>query len=156
MTRATRARTDVLGSFSHRPAALPPATGVSQDIFSTTGLILVTGFYGLVTVATADVVLTLALSHDPDDGGSNVALGTALSIQNKAAGTLYALNPTAGGVLVAGVDAAYNVALATPIVLTAGDLFLTAAGGGAVGTTARMEWGLLWLPLSADGAVAVV
>jgi hypothetical protein len=156
MTRATRARTDVLGSFSYRPAALPPATGVSQDIFSTTGEILVTGFFGLVTVATPNEVLTLALAHDPDGGGSDVALGTALSIQNKAVGTWYGLNATAGGVLVAGVDAAYNIALATPIALTAGDLKLTCAGGGAIGATARMAWGLLWLPLSADGAVAVV
>jgi len=156
MSRATRARTDVIGSFCRRTAALPPATGVSQDIFSTTGTILVTGFYGLVTVATANVVLTLALDHDPDAGASDVALGTAITIQNKPVGTWYGLNPTAGGALVTTLDAAYGVALATPIALTAGDLKLTAAGGGAVGTTARIEWGVLWVPLSADGAVVAV
>jgi len=155
MTRATRARTDVLGSFSHRAAALPPASGASEDLFSITGTVLVTGFYGLVTVAMpADFDFTVDL--DPDDGGADVALATVLAVDSSAAGTWLCLNSSAGGALVAGLDVGANLMLSDPIPMVAGDIKLTAAGGGTIGTTPRIEWGCFWLPLSADGAVAVV
>lgn len=157
MSFATRARTNVLGPFVSRAAALPPATGNSEDLFSTSGDVLITSFFGLVTVAIPNVSLDFDLAYDPDDGGTDVALATLLAVDNLAVGTWLHLNTTAGGALVAGLDAAYNVRLATPIALSAGgDIKLNVAGGGAIGTTARVKWGLTYLPLSSDGAVVAV
>jgi hypothetical protein len=156
MTRATRARTEVLGSFSYRAEALPPATGVSEDLFSIVGQVLITGFYGLVTAAIPNVSLDFDLALDPDDGGSDVALATLLAVDNVASGTWLVLNATTGGALVAGVDVSDGMVLAKPLALETGDIKLNVAGGGAIGTTARVAWGMTWLPLSADGAVSVV
>jgi hypothetical protein len=156
MSFATRARTGVLGVLSSRAAALPPATGASTDLFSVTGEVLVTGFWGLVTVAIPNVSLDFTLDHDPDDGGTDVPLATLLAVDNTAVGTWFTLNPTPGGALVAAVDVATGVDLEIPLALVAGDVKLTSAGGGAVGTTARVEWGLSYLPLSSDGSVVAV
>lgn len=157
MTRATRARTDVLGSFSERAAALPHASGGSDDLFSTTGDVLITGFYGLITVAVPAASIDFDLAFDPDDGGSDVALATLLAVDSLPSGSWLTLNPTAGGALVTGLDVGANLALADPIPLAGGgDIKLNVAGGGAIGTTCRVKWGVLWLPLSADGAIASV
>lgn len=156
MSRATRIRDNLLGVHVERAAALPPATGASEDLFSTTGQVLLTGFYGLVTVAIPNVSLDFDLALDPDDGGTDVALATLLAVDDDPVGTWYRLNATAGGALVDGLDAAYGVKLATPIALVAGDIKLNVAGGGAVGTTARVKWGAFYVPLSADGALVAV
>jgi hypothetical protein len=156
MTYASRARTGILGPFVSRTAAVPPATGVSADLFSTTGEVLLTGFFGLVTFAIPNAVLSVAIDHDPDGGGSDVALGTAVSIQNKGIGNYVVLNATAGGVLVVSLDASYGVQLAVPIALTAGDIKVTTSGGGAIGATARIKWGVTYVPLTADGSIVAV
>lgn len=156
MTRATRARTEVLGAFSSRAAALPPATGASEDLFSITGQILITSFFGFVTAAIPNVSLDFDLALDPDDGGSDVALATLLAVDNTATGTWFTLNPTTGGALLSDVDVSDSIVLATPYAAVAGDIKLNVAGGGAIGTTARVTWGMTWLPLSVDGAVEVV
>lgn len=156
MSYATRARTGVLGVFVARSAALPPATGESADLFSVTGEVLVTSFFGRVSVAIPNVSLDFDLALDPDDGGTDVALATLLAVDNLAAGTWLVLNATTGGALVAGLDVSDGVALAKPLAMWDGDVKLNVAGGGAVGTTARVEWGLTYVPLSADGAVAAV
>lgn len=157
MSRATRVRNGVLGNFALRAAALPPATGVSADLFTIDGgPIVLTGFYGYVSVAIPNDSLDFDLAHDPDDGGSDTALATLLAVDAAAAGTFLHLNATAGGALVAAVDVAYNVRLATPIVLDSGDIKLNVAGGGAIGTTARVSWGALWVPLVDSATLAAV
>jgi hypothetical protein len=152
-SRALRARTDVLGQHVYRTAALPPATGASQDLFSTTGQVLITGFYGLVTVAIPNEVLSFDLALDPDDGSSDVPLATAVSVQAKSANTWFALNTTIGGALTTRYQVIGNAALVTPQALATGDIKLNTTGGGAIGATARVAWGCLWLPLSDDGIV---
>lgn len=154
MTRATRARTDVIGSFSHRPAATPPVTGASEDLFSITGQILMTGFYGLLTSDMSAESIDFDIDLDPDDGGADAALASTIVMDSKVSGTWLTLNATTGGILIASVDIGANLALETPLPLVAGDVKLVVSGGGA--TNGTVEWGLFWLPLSADGAVAVV
>jgi hypothetical protein len=157
VSRVTRVRRDVIGNFALRSAALPPATGVSADLFSVDGgPVILTGFYGYVSVAIPNVSLDFDLALDPDDGGSDVALATLLAVDNVAEGTFLTLNATAGGALVAEVDVAYGVTLAKPIVLDAGDIKLNVAGGGAVGTSARVSWGAFWLPLTDAAALVAV
>jgi hypothetical protein len=156
MSYATRARTDVIGVFVARAAALPPATGASEDLFSVTGEVLITSFFGRVTAAIPNESLDWDLAHDPDDGGADVALATLLAVDNTATGTWFVLNETTGGVLVADLDVSDNVLLAAPLALSDGDIKVNVAGGGAIGTTARVEWGLTYVPLSADGAVVAV
>lgn len=145
-------RAVTFGLRTRRDAALPPATGASEDLFTVdTGQVLLTGFLGYVTVAIPNVSLDFDLAHDPDDGGSDVVLATLLAVDNDPVGTFYTLNTTAGGALVEGLDVAYNARLATPILLDPGDLKLNVAGGGAVGTTARVRWDATWVPWD-DGA----
>jgi hypothetical protein len=154
-SRATRARTGVLGNFALRSAALPPATGVSEDLFTVdSGPVVLLGFYGYVSVAIPNVSLDFDLALDPDDGGSDSVLASLLAVDNTAVGTFLTLNTTAGSALVAEVDVAYKARLATPIVLDVGDIKLNVAGGGAVGTTARVSWGAFWVPLT-DAATLV-
>jgi hypothetical protein len=156
MSYATRSRTGVLGLLTARTAAVPPGTGTSEDLFSITGQVLVTGFYGLVTVAVPAASIDFDLALDPDDGGADVALATLLAVDSLASGTWLCLNPTAGGALVSGVDVGANLALANPIPMVAGDIKLNVAGGGAIGATCRVSWGVLWVPLSTDGSVVAV
>lgn len=156
MSAATRARTEILGPLVSRAAALPPATGASADLFSITGSVLVTSFWGYCTVAIPNVSLDWDLALDPDDGGTDTALATLLAVDDTAVGTFFTLNATTGGALVATVDYADNLKLAKPLALDAGDIKLNVAGGGAVGTTARVRWGLTYLPLTSDGSVVAV
>lgn len=156
MSYATRARTGVAGVFVARTAAVPPASGESADLFSITGQVLVTSFFGRVSAAIPNESIDFDLALDPDDGGTNVALATALAADGCAVGTWFTLNPTAGGVLVAELDVAYGLALEAPIAMDAGDIVLNVAGGGAIGTTARVHWGLTYVPLSSNGAVVAV
>lgn len=156
MSRASRVRDNVIGNYVERAAALPPATGASADLFSTTGRVLLTGFYGYVTVAIPNVSLDFDLAFDPDDGGSDVALASLLLVDNTGTGVFFTLNPTAGGALVASTDVSYGVRLATPIALDTGDIKLNVAGGGAIGTTARVLWGVTYVPLDSTGAVVAV
>jgi hypothetical protein len=158
MSRATRIRSEVLGIYTPRTAALPPATGVSADLFSIdSGPVLLLGFWGHVDVAMPNTVLSFDLAHDPDDATSDVVLATATSVQNKGVNTYVTLNATAGGALVvSALDASYGVRLATPIALDAGNIKVNTTGGGAIGTTARVSWGALWVPLTNTGVLTAV
>lgn len=145
-------RAVTLGLRARRAAALPPATGVSEDLFSVDGgQVLLVGFVGYVTVAIPNVSLDFDLAHDPDDGGTDVVLATLLAVDNDPVGTFYTLNTTAGGALVEGLDRALNAKLATLLLLDPGDIKLNVAGGGSVGTTARVRWDAIWVPWD-DGA----
>ena len=156
MTYATRIAADVRGLTVHRAAALPPATGATADLFSISGRVLLTGFWGFVTVAIPNESLDLTLDFDPDDGGSDVAMATLLAVDNTAVGTWFVLNDTTGGALVADLDMSDGTSLALPLALWAGDIKATMAGGGAIGTAARVAWSLTYVPLSADGAIVAV
>jgi hypothetical protein len=156
MTAASRAIRDTLGTFVERAAQLPPDQ-TFEDLFSITGQVLITSFFGLITVAMPAEAITMALALDPDSAGSDTAIATAsASMSGYAAGTWLLLNTTAGGALSAATDVGYHVRLNYQLAAVAGDIKLTTAGGGAIGTTARVKWGLTYLPLSQDGAVVAV
>lgn len=141
MSQATRLRDLTIGTMVTRAAALPPATGVSQDLFSIDGgTILLTGFYGHVTVAIPSATLSFAIDFDPDDGTADVAIASAASVTSAPVNTQFRLNATAGSALTYATGRSYGIKLAVPIGLDPGDLKLTTSGGGAIGTTARVKW----------------
>jgi hypothetical protein len=155
MTAASRAIRDTLGTFVERAAALPP-NGTSEDLFSITGQVLITSFFGFITADFPAESIDFALQLDPDDAGGDIWLATAAAMDSLGAGTWLMLNTTAGGALSAGTDTGYHVRLVYQLAAVAGDIKLTESGGGAIGTTARVKWGLTYLPLSQDGFVVAV
>jgi hypothetical protein len=145
------------GTLVERATAVPAASGASEDLFSVTGgPILIQGFVGEVTVVMPSSSIDFAINHDPDGGGSNVALATALVCDADPVGTFYVLNDTFGGVLIAATDTFLNAALEEPFTVGAGDILLTVSGGGTIGTTARVKWSLWYTPLASGVAVVAV
>ncbi len=145
------------GTLVERATAVPPASGASVDLFSVTGgPILVQGFVGEVTVVMPSDSIDFAIAHDPDGGGSNVVLATALVCDADAVGTFYVLNDTFGGALVTSTDRILNAALEEPFAVGVGDILLTVSGGGTIGTTARVKWSLWYTPLASGVAVVAV
>ncbi len=132
--------------------AAVPASGASADLFTVdTGSVLLVGFWGDVeSVLPADT--DLSVHFEPDDGGSNTDLATTLVADIDVTGSIYTLNPTAGGALVVGIDVAFNAILEDPIVLTLGDILLTSAGGGTGGGS--IHWYAIYAPLDADATMA--
>jgi hypothetical protein len=136
-----------LGLRVRRATALPPASGASQDLFTVDGgQVLLIGLVGYVTVAIPNESIDFDLALDPDDGGSDVVLATLLAVDNSAIGSFFSLNTTGGGALVASLDISRNARLAAPILLDPGDIKLNVAGGGAIGTTARVRWDAVYVP----------
>jgi len=137
-----------LGQLTKKTATVV-ASGATDDLFSIDGgPILLHYFAGVVTTAIA-ANTDFDVDFDPDDGGSNVALASKLVADSDVTGTVYTLNATNGGALVAGTDIGYNGWLADPITFTDGDILLTVTGGtGAAGV---IDWYAIWSPLT-DGA----
>ena len=137
------------GIVVHRAATTIAA---DHDIFSIdNGVVLLTGLLGHVTVvieADADMELDL----DPDDGGSNVTLSTILAIDSDATGTMYTLNTTFGGVMIATLDYAINAQLEVPIALVHGDIVFDEAGT----STGEIEWWATYVPLDKAATLTAV
>jgi hypothetical protein len=132
--------------------AAVPASGSSVDLFSVDGgPVTLLGFMGIVeTVLPANT--DLSLHFDPDDGGANSDLATTLICDSDPTGTIYALNPTAAGALVALTDVGYGGMIAIPITIAdSGDILLTSAGGGAGGGSIR--WYCIYLPVEAGATI---
>lgn len=127
------------------------ASGSADDLFSIDdGAVILLGLVGEVeTALVADT--DLDVDFDPDDGGSDVALASTLVADSDAVGTMYTLNSTNGGALVATLDVAYNALLADPIVLQEGDLKLVSSGGGAGGGS--IKWTALYIPLETGASL---
>lgn len=154
---ARSVRASALGISVSRAAALPPADGASADLFSIDdGLVLLVAFWGQVTVAIPNVSLDFDIDFDPDSGGSDVVLASLLAVDNHQAGIFYSLNTTAGGALVSSADVSRNGVLAAPILLPAGNIRLDVAGGGAIGTTARVKWTAVYVPLDNAAVLSAV
>ncbi len=134
----------------HRATATIAA---DQDLFSVDGgNVLLLGLLGEVTVEIGGGSQDIELDLDPDDGGSAVALSTALVIDGDVTGTLYTLNATAGGATVATLDVAYNAMLTVPIVLTPGDIALDVTGTEA----GSIEWWVWYVPIDKGASVTAV
>jgi len=124
-----------------------------QDLFSVDGgAVQLLGLLGTVTVEIGGGSADLEIDLDPDDGGANVALSTLLLVDGDVTGTMYTLNPTAGGALVATLDVAYNAQLAIPITLTAGDIWLDVGGTEA----GEVKWSVWYLPIDTGAAITAV
>lgn len=143
----------IAGNRTERATATVAA---DQDLFSVDGgSVLLLGFWGEVTTAIGGGSQDLAVVFDPDDGGANVVLAdtaTPLAVDADPTGTIYTLNPTAAGDLVATTDVAYNAILSTPILLTEGDIVLDVTGTEA----GSVKWTALWIAAEAGAALTAV
>ena len=138
-----------VGIVVHRAATTIAA---DHDIFSIDGgPVLLTGLLGHVTVA-IEVDTDMELDLDPDDGGTNVTLSTILAIDSDVTGTMYTLNTTFGGVMIATLDYAENASLATPLALAPGDIVFDEAGAG----TGEIEWFATYIPLVKTATLTAV
>jgi len=125
-------------------------TAADQDLFSIDGgRVILLGFIGEVTTAIGAGSQDFEIDLDPDDGGTNVALSTLVAVDADATGTMYTLNSTAGGALVATLDVAYNATLAIPIVLKQGDIVLDVTGT----EDGSVKWDVLYAPLDAGASL---
>lgn len=142
------------GILVQRDTAKPGADGEHDDLFSVDGgRVLLKGFYGEVTVAIPAASIDFDVHFDPDDGGSDVVLATALVCDSDPSGTFYTLNTTAGGALVQSTDVAYNAILESPILLEEGDIVLGTTGGGTLGTDARVKWDAIYVPIDSGATL---
>lgn len=127
-----------------------------QDLFSIdSGRVLLVGFCGEVTTAIGGGSQDFAIHLDPDDGGSNVVLAdatTPLAVDADEVGTMYTLNTTFAGDLVATLDYAANAILATPLVLKPGDIVLDVTGTEA----GSVKWEAIWLPWDEGATLTAV
>ncbi len=138
-----------VGIVVHRPATTIAA---DHDLFSIdNGVVLLTGLLGHVTVV-IETNADMELDLDPDDGGSNVTLSTILAIDDDATGTLYTLNTTFGGVMIATLDYAINASLEVPIALVPGDIVFDEAGT----STGEIEWWATYIPLDKAATLTAV
>lgn len=148
-------RAAALGVKVEKTAAVP-ASGSTDDLFSVDGgavyLIDLIGIVETALVADTD----LSLQFDPDDGGSDVDLAdssTPLVADSDPTGTIYSLNGTFGGDLVASLDAAQVGRIGTNVIVLAddGNIKLTSAGGGAGGGS--IHWYLFYIPIETGAVV---
>jgi hypothetical protein len=127
--------------------ALPQTA--TANLFAVSGAVLVTGLFGLVTVALGAVATTLSLGTTV----SGTSIATATSVASKAAGTwLVPQNSSGlGGALIT-TDAPY-IPNAWP-----GDAqFMTAAANitwtTSASDTGQVRWYLWYIPIDADASV---
>lgn len=141
------------GNITRRATATVAA---DQDLFSIDGgRVLLLGFCGEVTVEIGAGSQDFAIHLDPDDGGTNVVLAdatTPLAADGDVVGTMYTLNTTFAGDLVATLDYAANALLATPILLEEGDIVLDVTGTEA----GSVKWEAVWVEWDAGGVLTAV
>jgi hypothetical protein len=133
--------------------SLTAITNATQDLFTVTGLVIIQGIIGYVTVAMDGTVTSINLNHDPTIG-SAADLCAATVVTSDAAGTVYGyLGDAITTLLVSSGTTAPGTAYApmpnSKQVLTPGVI-------GLVGTAANVgdtDWYCLWAALSDDGAV---
>lgn len=149
-------RAAALGIKVEKTAAVP-ASGSTDDLFTVDdGAVILLELIGIVeTALPADT--DLSIQFDPDDGGSDVDLAdssTPLVADSDPTGTVYTLNTTFGGDLIASLDAA-AVGLFSGnggiVLADAGDIKLTSAGGGAGGGS--IHWYCIYVPLETGAAI---
>lgn len=69
--------------------SIPLHEGYLSKVFIVSGHVNITGMYMILTTATSNEVCTMAWEFDPDSGGAQETIASAVSIQNKAVGTKY-------------------------------------------------------------------
>lgn len=135
---------------------LPATTTLYQ--FSVVGMIVIRGWYGLITTACSGTATTLTGVWDPTLTGSNVSLTTATAVASLAAGVIVSYQ---GGTTVVawqvGFTATSNVGVsheANPgsTVVCGGRLGLTTSATN----TGVLRWYLAWQPIDRAATVAII
>ena len=128
-------------------AAAAVTTGPTNYFHVSGGNVLLTGFYGEITVAQA-VAQVLAIDLDVD-AGTDVPLGSnGAEANNYVVGRMCYLPAAAGAVTWSAAGGACPLEIGPPIVLSPGMITVTSSGSQ---TTGRMKWALWYVPIE-DGA----
>ena len=124
-----------------------------DDLFTISGApILVTHFYGLVSVVIGANVATCTIQHACTDPAADIALSTAVAITDDAVGTSYYI--TSAGLGVFTPVTAGSIIQATqmlPWILTPGTLQATFSAAN----TGNIRWFMFFKPLSPLSLVVV-
>jgi hypothetical protein len=135
----------------HVQKSVSPANATT-NLFTVSGLVLVTGIVGLVTTVMSATATSLSLNHDPTIG-SAANLCAATVVTSDTAGTLYGFSGVITELLVSsGTDVpseAYTRLSGVKTVLNDGVI-------GQVGTavnTGVVAWHLTYVPISSGASV---
>lgn len=139
-----------------RASALVPASTVSTPYWTVAGgLVLVTGLYGIVTVAGDSAATTLLFSAVPTVGAANNMCGASASLASAVIGALVSVDGAAitTAMQATGVTVGGNIGgMAKPIMVGIGTINMVTANTNA---TLALRWLLTYIPLD-DGASIVV
>ncbi len=156
-TYASQGRSGVLGTNVVRAAAADPVVAAAQDIYTITGVVMVTMLVGIRTIVQAAGASLMAFQHSI---GPTV-LCVAAAITGNLAGAFYTITgnplddlvigllgvPVQGGL--SGSQAVLSVQQ-KGIIMAAGTIQVTMTG---VATTGSTSYVLSYIPISANGTV---
>ena len=131
----------------------------TKNLFTVTGLVLVTGIVGQVTTAIT-VANTVKLQVNPTTGtNSDLSAATDLGTTDTPAGNLLTISGAPTGSIVSGIGAAsaFPIAKVSADYLGAASGIYVAAGTidqvTATGADGAITWYLSWVPIAANSAV---
>ncbi|MBU0778372.1 hypothetical protein KKF82_08955 [Patescibacteria group bacterium] len=140
-----------LGIHTVRPTTILGNAGTHNAFTISGGPVLITGFWGWLTVLMDATLSTLRIEHEV--GNVNLC-GDLAAIADDAAGTLYYWTGVQAGLLLkaeAAVGGATPaIAAAQPVAAILGDIHITNGGN----QTGSVEWHITWLPLREGSVLA--
>lgn len=120
------------------------------------GDVMLTSFYGKVTVLIGGGAATLILNHTPTGGAANAMCATSISIAADPVNTIYAWDGTLAGVLQPLGVAAVGVGNCVASFSVSGGVILVPGITGlavAVVSTGVIDWILHYIPLDTDSRI---
>ena len=159
LTREELMQTRALTTLRRPGTAAEWITGADFDIFTVTGVVLVTNCYGVCTTLITGAIVPLLEITTVVPVATVPMCALAVSLTGDVAGTLYGWDGLLAGVLnpSAGVGVMEMQAVNT---WTGGFLILTDGviniENAIASTTGVIDWYITYIPMSADGSITIL